>query len=114
MPQERALVLDELGGSRVQLHPAQRPELLVDGGLHQRMRERDFPDAEVLPHLQQPGDRRLVERGEQIGHPGQGGGRPHRRGGAEHGDGLHEAPCRRTGRRQPPQHLRGEGARRGQ
>ena len=66
----------------------------------------------LLAHLQQPDHRGLVQRGDQVGHVGQGAGRGHRRGVAQHRDRLHQPPGRRAARLQPAQHLRGERPRR--
>ena len=71
MPQCRRLVVDEAGRHGVQLDAPRRAELLVHGGLHQRMAERDVPDGEVLADLQQVQIDRLVQSLDRLLHVGQ-------------------------------------------
>ena len=74
MPQRRALVLDQVGGERVQVGAPARPDLVIDGGGDERMGERRGRDGRGVDPAQQARVARLLERVERLLDPAQRGG----------------------------------------
>ena len=93
MPQRRALVLDQVGGERVQLSAPARPDLVIDGCGDERMCERRGRDGRGIDPTQQAGVARLLERVERLLDPAQRGGDRERRAWPEDRHRLQQ-PCR--------------------
>ena len=84
MPQRRALVLDQVGGERVQVGAPARADLVIDGCGDERMGERRRRDRRRVDPAQQARVARLLERVERLLDPAQRRGDRERRAWPEH------------------------------
>ena len=92
--------------------PGSSGHMLVDGRLHQGMRERDVPDVDLVGGLQQPDGDRFLEGVHRIVEPGQRCAHLQRGSDTQHRAGLDQRSCRRAAGRQPIDDLGREGTRR--